>query len=77
MYEDALYAERAIRAGARGYIMKQEAASTIIEAIRTVRDGGIYVRKELIPRILNHGQNASATSRLAQFAARLDEFGPV
>ncbi len=52
MYEDTLYAERAIRAHARGYVMKQEPSDTVIAAIRTVRDGRIYLREGLAPRIL-------------------------
>jgi len=36
MHDESLYAERAIRAGARGYVMKQEASRTIMKAIQTV-----------------------------------------
>jgi DNA-binding NarL/FixJ family response regulator len=41
--EEAALAERVIHAGARGYITKQEATRNILEAIRTVLDGGIYL----------------------------------
>ena len=43
MHDEALYAERAIRAGAMGYVMKQEASRTIMDAIRTVMSGKRYL----------------------------------
>jgi DNA-binding NarL/FixJ family response regulator len=73
MYDDRLYAERAIRAGARGYVMKQEAATTIVEAIRTVRDGGVYLRQELAGYALNrgdHGPHPYSTSQLSKLTDR-------
>ncbi|MGO8674300.1 MAG: response regulator [Limisphaerales bacterium] len=42
MHDELLYAERAIRAGANGYISKQEAPSKIMQAVRTVLSGEIY-----------------------------------
>ncbi len=43
MHDEALYAERALRAGARGYIMKREATRNVIDAIRRVRAGKLVV----------------------------------
>ena len=43
MHDESLYAERAIRAGARGYITKQEATRNVMKAIRTVLSGNIYL----------------------------------
>jgi DNA-binding NarL/FixJ family response regulator len=43
MHEESLYAERSIRAGARGYINKQEATKNVLKAIRTVLSGHIYL----------------------------------
>lgn len=43
MHDELLYAERALRAGAGGYIMKSEATQKVIEAIRAVLRGEIYV----------------------------------
>jgi len=43
MHDESLYAERALRAGAKGYIMKRESTGRVIEAIRQVLEGGIYV----------------------------------
>ena len=43
MHDERFYAERALKAGAQGYIMKAEAASQVINAIKTVRNGEIYL----------------------------------
>ena len=43
MHEESLYADRALRAGARGYINKQMAPRNVVAAIRQVRDGEIYL----------------------------------
>jgi DNA-binding NarL/FixJ family response regulator len=47
MYDESLYAERAIQAGARGYIMKQEAIPAVVKAIRHVLDGKIYASEKI------------------------------
>lgn len=51
-HDEVLYAERAIRAGARGYVMKLEAADVIVQAARQVLSGGIYVSPEINERLL-------------------------
>lgn len=43
MHDERFYAERALKAGAKGYIMKQEAESNVTSAINTVMDGEIYL----------------------------------
>ncbi len=52
MHDETLYAERALRAGARGYVMKQEAAETVLNAIRKVIAGEIYISPHLSSRLL-------------------------
>jgi DNA-binding NarL/FixJ family response regulator len=47
MHEEELYAERAMRAGARGYVRKRETRKNILAAVRRVLDGGIYVSEKL------------------------------
>jgi DNA-binding NarL/FixJ family response regulator len=47
MYEESHYAERALRAGARGYIMKRETTRKVITAIRQVLQGKLYVSESL------------------------------
>src|SRR5438034_7230818 len=43
MHEESLYCERALRAGAKGYIMKQEATTSVLTAIRRVLKGDLYL----------------------------------
>ncbi len=52
MHDESLYAERVLRAGARGYIMKQEGGKKLIQAIRKVLDGKIYVSDAMASLIL-------------------------
>jgi DNA-binding NarL/FixJ family response regulator len=52
MHDETLYADRTLRAGARGYIMKDEVESTIVKAIRRILDGGVYVSDALSTKIL-------------------------
>lgn len=52
MHDESLYAERVLRAGARGYIMKQEGGKKLVEAIRQVLSGRIYVSEKMSARIL-------------------------
>jgi DNA-binding NarL/FixJ family response regulator len=47
MHDEALYAERALRAGARGYIMKREATKGVLHAIRNVLAGKIYLSDKM------------------------------
>ena len=47
MHDESLYAERALRAGARGYIMKQEAPQTLLSAVRKVLAGDVYVSETM------------------------------
>ncbi len=53
MHDESLYAERAFRAGAKGYVMKQEASESIVQAIRQVRSGAIYASPKMTERILS------------------------
>jgi DNA-binding NarL/FixJ family response regulator len=47
MHDEALYAERSLRAGARGYIMKREATKRVLQAIRCVLGGKLYLSDKL------------------------------
>lgn len=53
MHDERFYAERAIKAGAKGYIMKEEAESQVINAIQTVIHGEIYLSEKEKNRIEN------------------------
>jgi len=52
MHEESFYAERALRAGARGYLTKQEASEKILTAVRQVVRGELYVSDRLSPKLL-------------------------
>lgn len=75
MHEEELYAERAMRAGARGYVRKRETSKNILMAIRRVLEGGIYVSEKLSNAMalkFLHGQEAVgiAASRVTQLSDR-------
>jgi DNA-binding NarL/FixJ family response regulator len=53
MHDEAIYAERAIRAGARGYIMKQEMTGAIVTAIRRIMAGKIFLSEKMTSRLLD------------------------
>ncbi len=52
MHDEMLYAERVLRAGARGYIMKQEGGKMFLQAMRQVLGGQVYVSEKMSARIL-------------------------
>jgi DNA-binding NarL/FixJ family response regulator len=52
MHDEALYVERVLRSGGRGYVMKQEGGKMIAEAIRRVLDGQIHVSEKMSAKIL-------------------------
>src|SRR3954454_716919 len=52
MHDELLYADRALRAGASGYLMKREALDSVIVAVRTVLKGDIYVSPEVSKRMI-------------------------
>lgn len=52
MHDEALFAERALRAGAKGYIMKQQATDNVVKAIRKILTGQIYVSEEMSSKML-------------------------
>ncbi len=53
MHDESLYAERALRAGAKGYITKHEASAKVMIAIRQVLAGEIYLEPRFMSRIVN------------------------
>jgi DNA-binding NarL/FixJ family response regulator len=73
MHDESLYAERALRAGARGYIMKREAAKKVIEAIRCVLAGQLYVSDKvaaLMAEKFVEGRPAATASPIEQLSNR-------
>ena len=73
MYDEALYAERALLAGASGYIMKQEAIALVVEAIHSVLGGDIYasstVKEKVFKRLMSQ-HNVDSSSPLDNLTNR-------
>lgn len=57
MHEENLYAERAIKAGAKGYIMKNDLTDNIVKAIRSILCGNLYLSDVITSKLLNHMVN--------------------
>jgi DNA-binding NarL/FixJ family response regulator len=62
MHEEYLYAERSLRAGARGYIMKQMASESVIDAIRQVLEGRLYASRNITDKLLSRFVEGSGAS---------------
>ncbi len=72
MHPEAVYGERALRAGAQGYLTKQQIDQTVLVAIRRMLGGGIYMSEALAIDLAAHfiGRRARETSPLAALSAR-------
>jgi len=73
MYDESLYAERALLAGARGYLMKQEAIPVAVEAIHQVLDGKLYASDKVKEKVFQRLMSPNApvdTSPLDQLTGR-------
>jgi DNA-binding NarL/FixJ family response regulator len=62
MYEEAVYAERALRAGARGYIMKKGKSEELLKAIRQVLSGKVYVSDQMTERMMDKVASGSGVA---------------
>lgn len=60
MHDESLYAERVLRAGARGYVMKKAGGEAALQAIRQVLNGKVYVSESMSTQILNNFAGARA-----------------
>ena len=72
MHYEALYAERVLRAGSRGYIMKSEGAEKLLEAIRHVLRGGVYLSAIMRDRAVHCFAGGPATAKGNNAAALSD-----
>lgn len=73
MHDEAIYAERALRAGANGYIMKQEAAEKVLVAVRRILNGEIYLSDRMSNHMLQQyigGGASMIQSRIASLSDR-------
>jgi DNA-binding NarL/FixJ family response regulator len=73
MHDEGLYAERALRAGARGYVMKHETSKSVLASIRQVLAGGVYVSEKTVKRMalrLASSRGAPARSPVERLSDR-------
>src|SRR3984957_1623485 len=68
MHEESIYAERALRAGANGYIMKQEATEKVLVAVRRILSGEIYLSDRIANKMLKHYITGCGTLRNSSIA---------
>lgn len=72
-HDESLYAERSLRAGARGYVMKHEPTENVMGAIRLILRGGIYLSERMQGSVLHKvadGSTGTAGSDLDQLSDR-------
>ncbi len=72
MHDEFIYADRALKAGAKGYVMKAEADTTIVKAVRRVLRGGIYVSEAISEKILFQFASGHAQEGKSQMAGLSD-----
>ncbi len=75
MHDERVYAERCLRLGANGYVMKEEAADAIVTAIRKVMEGGTYLSERLMAATVNRlvgGRSETTTTKGAMVASLSD-----
>ena len=63
MHDESVYALRALRAGAQGYLMKQEVLGRVADAIRTVAKGGIFLSDAMRQQVLLNLANGNGANR--------------
>lgn len=72
MHDEMMYAERALRAGARGYIMKEAGGENLLAAIRQVLDGQVYVSTSMAKLLLGSFSGRKARESNSPFGALTD-----
>jgi DNA-binding NarL/FixJ family response regulator len=73
MHDEAIYAERALRARANGYIMKQEASEKVLVAVRRILDGDVYLSDSMSRKMLQQyidGSPSLLESRISSLSDR-------
>lgn len=72
MHDEKLYAERVIRAGAQGYLMKESGGERVLEAVRRVLEGGVYLSAAMTTGLLSGLGGNGAESSHSPFARLTD-----
>lgn len=73
MHDESLYAERSLRAGAQGYVMKHEMPDVIVDALRRILSGGIHVSSDLSSRLLGRLVSRSSAQPQSPNYGRLSD----
>jgi DNA-binding NarL/FixJ family response regulator len=72
MHDESLYAERALHAGAMGYINKEQAIDEVVDAIRQVLAGRVYLSSDMAERILHRARGGDAALHVSPVDALTD-----
>lgn len=72
MHDEVLFSQRALNAGAMGYINKQEATTDVIKAVRRVLDGKVYLSENMTERVLHGVARGRVDTRSASIASLSD-----
>jgi DNA-binding NarL/FixJ family response regulator len=72
MHDESLFAERAIRAGALGFVNKGESSETFVEALRKVKDGNIFLSSRMTDYVLNQFVNSPEEPRKSRIDSLSD-----
>lgn len=76
MHDESTHAEKALRAGAQGYVMKEDADEVLVDALRKILDGGLYVSGDINARLLRTfiaGDEETGASGVDQLTEREKE----
>ncbi len=72
MHDENLYAERAIKAGAKGYIMKSDLTDNIVRAIRTILSGKLYLSENITSKLISSIANEKPADEEAEIKSLSD-----
>jgi len=72
MHDESIYAERAMRAGANGYIMKQEATEKVLVAIRRILQGEVYLSDRLTNTMLQQYMRGVSPTKMSPLVSLTD-----
>jgi DNA-binding NarL/FixJ family response regulator len=72
MHDERIYAERALRAGAKGYLMKNQAAHSVTHAVQTVLEGKVWLSEKMRSTLASRQADPSASGDLQKVAMLTD-----
>jgi DNA-binding NarL/FixJ family response regulator len=72
MHDESLYAERALKAGASGYVMKQDPQETVLTALRTIARGEVHLSKQMSAKLLRSFSGPKSDTELSPLTRLTD-----